>query len=116
MDDLTIASESWGASTILHVRGEIDAYTAPALGERLDREIEAGHTRLVVDLEDVSFMDSSGLNVLVGRLVSVRSQEGSLSLVHPCDRVLRVLTITGLDEVFEIFGSIDAACGAREPA
>ena len=116
MDDLTISSGSRGASTVIHVGGEIDAYTAPTLGERLDEQINAGHTRLVVDLEDVSFMDSSGLNVLVGRLASVRSRGGSLSLVRPRDRILRVLTITGLNELFAIFSSVDAACGAAAPA
>lgn len=112
MDDLTIAGETRGDSTVLHVGGEIDAYTAPQLGERLDEQIESGHPHLVVVLEDVTFMDSSGLNVLVGRLAAARSREGSLSLVGPCERVVRVLSITGLDEVLEIFPTIDAACRA----
>ena len=112
MDGLTITSESRGASTVVRVGGEVDAYTAPTLRERLDAEISAGHTHLVVGLEEVSFMDSSGLSVLVGGLAAARSRNGSLSLAGPDERILRVLTITGLTDVFEIFPSVGAACEA----
>ena len=114
MDGLTITSESRGASTVVRVGGEVDAYTAPTLRERLDAEISAGHTHLVVGLEEVSFMDSSGLSVLVGGLAAARSRNGSLSLAGPDERILRVLTITCLTDVFEIFPSVGAACEADD--
>ena len=114
MDDLRISSESRGASTVLRVGGELDAYTAPMLREQLDAEISAGHLHLVVGLEDVSFMDSSGLSVLVGALAAAGSRNGSLSLAGPDERILRVLTITGLTAVFEIFSSVGAACEAAD--
>ena len=110
--DLSISSASRGAITVVHVGGEIDVYTAPTLRERLDEQINAGRTRLVVDLEGVTFMDSTGLGVLVGRLKSVRSQNGSLRLVCSSERILKVFAITGLDKVFQIFSSVDAACDA----
>lgn len=114
MDDLTISSGSRRASTVVRVGGEIDAFSAPTLRERLEAEINAGHTHLVVDLEDVSFMDSSGLSALIGGLAAARSRNGSLSLAGPGERILRVLTITGLTDVFEIFSSVDAACEASD--
>ena len=114
MDDLTISSGSRGASTVVRVGGEIDAFSAPRLREWLEAEINAGHTHLVVDLEDVGFMDSSGLSALIGGLAAARSRNGSLSLAGPGERILKVLTITGLTDVFEIFSSVDAACEASD--
>jgi anti-sigma B factor antagonist len=107
--DLSISSEALDEVTVVHVGGEIDVYTAPVLRERLDEHITAGHHHLVVDLQGVSFMDSTGLGVLVGRLKLVRSNNGTLRLVCSSERILKVFSITGLDRVFQIFPSIDEA-------
>lgn len=110
--DLSITSEVRGEATIVHVAGEIDVYTAPVLREHLDEHIVAGRHNLVVDLAGVSFMASTGLGVLVGRLKLVRAANGSLRLVCASDRILSVFSITGLDKVFQIFPSVDDALAA----
>jgi anti-sigma B factor antagonist len=110
--DLSISSDVRDGVTIVHVGGEIDVYTAPVLRERLDEHIAEGRLHLVVDLEDVSFMDSTGLGVLVGRLKLVRLSSGSLQLVCSSERILKVFSITGLDKVFQIFSSVDDALAA----
>ena len=101
--DLDIGSSVVDGRTVVQVVGEIDVYTAPQLRERLDQEIEAGRHDLVVDLSGVSFMDSTGLGVLVGRLKQIRLNDGSMRLVCAHDRVLKVFVITGLDKVFAIY-------------
>jgi len=110
--DLSISSETRGDVTIVHVAGEIDVYTAPMLREHLDEHIAQGRTHLVVDLEDVPFMDSTGLGVLVGRLKLIRVSDGTLRLVCFSERILKVFSITGLDKVFQIFASLDEALTA----
>lgn len=110
--DLSITSEERDAATVVHVGGEIDVYTAPVLREHLDEHISAGRHHLVVDLEAVSFMASTGLGVLVGRLKLVRAANGTLRLVCSNDRILSVFSITGLDKVFQIFASVDEALAA----
>lgn len=110
--DLEIATSHSGSHTVVHVAGEIDVYTAPALRERLDQEIDRGRHDLVVDLSEVTFMDSTGLGVLVGRLKLIRVHEGAMRLVCAHDRVLKVFTITGLDKVFEIYPTVDEALAA----
>jgi anti-sigma B factor antagonist len=110
--DLSISSDDRDDVTIVHVGGEIDVYTAPVLRERLDEHISEGRHHLVVDLEDVSFMDSTGLGVLVGRLKLVRVSNGTLQLVCSSERILKVFSITGLDKVFQIFASVDDALAA----
>lgn len=99
--------------TVVQVVGEIDVYTAPQLRERLDHEIEAGVHHLVVDLSGVTFMDSTGLGVLVGRLKQIRLHDGTMRIVCSHDRVLKVFVITGLDKVFSIYPTV---ADALEPA
>lgn len=110
--DLDIGTSVVDGRTVVQVVGEIDVYTAPQLRERLDEEIEAGRHDLVVDLSGVSFMDSTGLGVLVGRLKQIRLNDGSMRLVCAHDRVLKVFVITGLDKVFAIFPTVGEAVAA----
>ncbi len=112
--DLTVSTGERGALTVVHVGGEIDVYTAPLLREALDKQVSAGRVDLVVDLDEVTFMDSTGLGVLVGRLKLVRSQGGTLRIVSSQDRILKVFKITGLDKVFHIFASVDEATSPAE--
>jgi anti-sigma B factor antagonist len=95
--------------TVLAVKGEIDVYTAPRLREQLVELVSQGHRHIVVDLEGVDFLDSTGLGVLVGGLKRVRSNGGDLSLVCTQPRILKVFEITGLTTVFSISRSVDEA-------
>jgi anti-sigma B factor antagonist len=95
--------------TVLTVHGEIDAYTSPQLRTRLRDLIDQGSLALLIDLEGVGFMDSTGLGVLVGALKHVREREGRIALVVTRPPLLRILRITGLDQVFPLFDSLDGA-------
>ncbi len=94
---------------VLAVKGEVDVYTAPRLRERLVELATQGRRQIVVDLEGVEFLDSTGLGVLVGGLKRLRSNDGDLGLVCTQSRILKVFEITGLTKVFEIFDSVEAA-------
>jgi anti-sigma B factor antagonist len=95
--------------TVLAVKGEVDVYTAPRLRERLVELVSDGKYQIIVDLEGVEFLDSTGLGVLVGGLKRLRSNDGELGLVCTQSRILKVFEITGLTKVFPIFDSVDAA-------
>jgi anti-sigma B factor antagonist len=95
--------------TVLAVKGEVDVYSAPRLREKLVELVSQGHRHIVVDLEAVDFLDSTGLGVLVGGLKRLRSHEGDLTLVCTQARILKVFEITGLTTVFRIAGSVDEA-------
>ena len=71
--------------------------------------IETGTNELVVDLEGVDFIDSTGLGVLVGAVRRARAADGDVRLVCTNSRLLKVFDVTGLDEVFTIAESIDTA-------
>jgi anti-sigma B factor antagonist len=84
-------------------------FTAPKLREKLVQTVEEGGYKIIVNLENVSFMDSTGLGTLVGGLKRVKEHEGTLALVCSSRPVLRVLSITGLNNVFPIYNSVDEA-------
>jgi anti-sigma B factor antagonist len=113
--DLSLETRTKDNRTVLEVAGEIDVYTAPKLRERLVDLVNAGNYHLVIDLEGVEFLDSTGLGVLVGGLKRVRSHDGSLQLVCTHERLLKIFRITGLTKVFPIHDSVDNAVHG-EPA
>jgi len=110
--DLTLATREVDGTTIVSVGGEIDVYTAPKLRDKITELVAAGAHNLVVDLEAVEFLDSTGLGVLVGGLKKVRAHDGSLQLVCTQDRLLKIFRITGLAKVFAIHDSAEAAIAA----
>ena len=112
--DLSVTSREESGRTVVEVSGEIDVYTAPTLRERLNELVGAGHHHLVVDMEGVELLDSTGLGVLVGGLKRVRSHDGSLHLVCQREKILKVFRITGLTKVFPIHGSVDEAVTATD--
>lgn len=107
--DLTVRTRTVGDFTVVAVSGEVDVISAPTLRQLLNDAIAEGGTRVVADLTDVPFLDSTGLGVLVGRLKTVRQQDGELRLVIASDRLVRNFQITGLDKVFEIFPTVEEA-------
>jgi anti-sigma B factor antagonist len=97
---------------VLDIVGEVDLYTAPALRDRIASLIDGGVRRLVVNLEEVGFLDSSGLGVLIGALRRLKEHDGVLRLVCNEGSTLKVLTVTGLDKVFQIHTDLGSATAA----
>jgi anti-sigma B factor antagonist len=112
---LNVYSDTPG-STVVAVGGEIDVYSAPKLRERLITLVDSGSYNLIVDMEAVEFLDSTGLGVLVGGLKRVRAHDGWIDLVCTQGRILRIFRITGLSKVFSIYDSVaDAVAAHGEP-
>lgn len=107
--DLKIEVEEKDGAVLLKLNGEVDVYTAPKLKSRLVDLVDQGKFKIIVDLEEVDFMDSSGLGVLVGGLKRVRSHDGSIALVCTQENILKIFRITGLVKVFPIFENQDQA-------
>ena len=111
--DLSLSTYDEGDHKIVKVGGEIDVYTAPKLRERLIGLVESGSFHLIVDMEAVEFLDSTGLGVLVGGLKRVRAHEGWIDLVCTQSRILRIFRITGLNKVFSIYDTVAEAVAAH---
>jgi anti-sigma B factor antagonist len=112
--DLKLGNHSKDGIEIVDVEGEIDVYTAPRLRELLIELVNTGFYQLVVNMEKVEFLDSTGLGVLVGGLKRVRAHDGSLDLVCTQERILKIFRITGLTKVFGIYDTVDEAIKARK--
>jgi anti-sigma B factor antagonist len=103
--DLSLETREVAGRTVVSVAGEIDVYTAPRLRDRITELVSSGHYDLVIDMEKVDFLDSTGLGVLVGGLKKVRTHDGSMELICSQDRLLKIFRITGLAKVFTIHDS-----------
>jgi anti-sigma B factor antagonist len=112
--DLKLSNTNKDGIEIVDVEGEIDVYTAPRLRELLIELVNKKNYQLVVNMEKVEFLDSTGLGVLVGGLKRVRAHDGSLDLVCTQERILKIFRITGLTRVFGIHESVDQAIAARK--
>jgi anti-anti-sigma factor len=104
---LEIVVERDAERVTVRTAGEIDMLTAPQLDARLQELIADGVERLVVDFRDVTFIDSSGLHVLVRAATRLkeRSDATSVQITSATPMVRRVLQITGLDALFGVNGT-----------
>jgi anti-sigma B factor antagonist len=112
--DLKLGHYSKDGIEVVNVEGEIDIYTAPRLRELLIDLVGKGSYQLIVNLDKVGFLDSTGLGVLVGGLKRVRPHDGSLDLVCTQEQILKIFKITGLTKVFGIYQTVDQAIAARK--
>jgi anti-sigma B factor antagonist len=114
-----VSSPDWAVSVqalaavpgvaVVTAAGEVDVAGAVPLREALVQAEELGASRIVLDLTDVGFLDSTGLGILVGTLRRLREVDGELYLVVTNLRLLRVLNVTHLDQVFEVSASVTQA-------
>jgi len=107
--EFDVKTEHSGATCTLALTGEVDVYTSPRLKQELIDLIEAGCVDIVVDLDALSFIDSSGLGVLVSGLRRAKEHGGTLRLVCTNDSILKIFRITGLDKVFPLFTTVEEA-------
>lgn len=95
-----------GRWSVVAISGEVDLATAPRVRDEITTLLAKGMTDVVVDMRGVGFIDSSGLGVLIGALKRIRSHDGEMRLVCDSPTILRVLAITGLDQIFTVHRSI----------
>jgi len=99
---------------ILNVAGEIDVYTAPQFKEAVDGIIAAGQKHLIIEMGDVTYMDSSGFGTLLSATRRLRPQGGTINLVNCNTSIDRILRITRLNMVFATHDSLDDAIKATQ--
>ena len=110
--ELRLSVYESGGATVVEAGGEVELHNAPRLREELRRVCEADKPCCVIDMSKVSFIDSTGVGVLVGALKRAREHGGSLTIACPQPRVRRVFEITGLLGALPIYDSLEAAHGA----
>jgi anti-sigma B factor antagonist len=95
--------EAPGGAYVVDLSGEIDVYTSPKVKDAIGALIDGEHYHLVINLEHVRYIDSTGLGVLIGGLKRVREHGGSVNLVCTNPQIKKIFDITGLVKIFGIF-------------
>jgi anti-anti-sigma factor len=101
-DPLTISVSHEGDEALLVLKGELDPHTAPRLRDQIDQVAGDGASRIVLDLADLGFIDSSGLRVIISAHKQAAERGGRLVLRSPSPTARRLLDITGLLDHIEI--------------
>ncbi|MFC4402034.1 STAS domain-containing protein [Gracilibacillus xinjiangensis] len=104
--NLNIEINDQGLTQSLKLAGEIDAYTAPKLKEALLPLVKKENVTVLVDLEQVNYMDSTGLGVFISALKATKEYDSKLKLVSLQDRVWRLFEITGLENIMDIDSTV----------
>jgi anti-sigma B factor antagonist len=100
-----------GKAHIVAVSGEVDLFTAPEFKQRVTAPIAAGTDCVVVDLTRATFVDSSSLGVLIGAHRRLQQRGGRLVIACDTEAIIKTFRITGLDSVFTIVNTVQAALG-----
>ncbi len=108
---MQISTDTQNHVTIVSIGGQVDSTTAPTLDAHLQEILDAGRSRLILDLENASYVSSAGLRVMSLLCRAAREAEagGDLRLACPPEAVVRALKISGFDQVFHIYDSVDEA-------
>ena len=110
---VSISDEAIDSDTqLVRAQGELDRYAAPEFKRLLAETIESGKVRIVVDLTDAAFMDSTALGVLLAALKRLRVRGGTLAVASEQPTILRILDVTGMDQVLDLHPTAAAALAA----
>lgn len=90
---------------VVDLIGEIDVYTAPDLRQNLCDTVDSGAANLVINLESVRYIDSSGLSVLLETHKRTRAREGRMSVICNHSQILKLFNLTGLNKVLQVYGT-----------
>jgi anti-sigma B factor antagonist len=107
---MEIVEQRVGDVTILRLKGRLELDDGDIiLRNHVDGLVAQGRVNVVLDMTDVTRMDSAGIGMLVGKYMTVKNRGGILRLLHLTDRTSRLLHVTRLETVFDIFEQEDAA-------
>lgn len=114
--DLTLSQTTFPTHAVVEVLGEVDVHSAPQLRDRLLAVLADEAPAVIVDLDQVAFIDSTGLGALVAGLNEAKERRVAFLVACSLERILRLFRITGLDEIFALYPSVEAATLALQPA
>ena len=96
-------------TAVCRVAGELDAYTAPELRDALGALVEQGKGWIVADLTELTYLDSTGLGILVGTAKQCRQAGGDLSVACARKNLLKIFQISGTQEILNVVADVEAA-------
>ena len=115
MEEAWLSSQTRGDCMVIKVRGDLDIVTSPELDEYLSAA-QGTHSRIILDLTDVDFLDTSALAVIVGHWKKAEAAGGTLALAGARYRYTKTLWITGLADKLTLYETVDEAVRAEAKA
>ena len=112
MTNLEITSESRKGAWVLHLKGILDAYNHLLFRQSVDEHVKKGHNKLVIDFTELSYLGSSGLEVILAHVQKVRDSGGDILLCGLSPKIYKVFDLLGLPSFFTITGTVDEALAA----
>lgn len=106
---LQVSTSTVESATVVAATGELDLHTAPDLDRALKQATQDQASLLVVDLSGVDFMDSTGLSTIVAAVAAARGYGGKIAVVATSAKIMKVFTLTGVDQQVGIYSSVNEA-------
>lgn len=113
---ISVTVAEHGAYAVIAVAGEIDIMTGTDLRDPLHELIRRGIVHHIIDLREVTFLDSTGLGILVGERKRLRDRGGSVRAVCGPGLAGRIVKLTAVDRIIEVHDSVASAAAALESA
>ena len=107
---MDLAEKKMDDVNVLSLSGRLDAYSSNDVEKMLDTLIETGQIKLILNLDKLEYISSSGLRVFLAELKKVRKQQGDIKLVCMKPHIKEVFDIAGFTQLFNIFENENAAC------
>lgn len=99
-----------GTTLIIRIIGELDHHTAEYVRQKIDGELLKSTTRnIIFDFSELSFMDSSGIGVIIGRYKNILKLNGKAAVVNTNDQIMRILDMSGILKIIPVYKSLDDA-------
>lgn len=89
-------------AVLLQLKGALDAHTFDRLGTMMEELLKQGQAKIVLDLNDVEYMSSSGAGVIITLLPKAQAQQGNIVLLNPTDQVHQVLSLLGITDLVPV--------------
>lgn len=99
---LKVLRESTSEDTRIILSGEIDIYSAQSFKDELNEAISSCRGNAYIDCKELSYIDSTGLGILVGALKEIRKNDNDIYILNLKDNIKKLFLITGLDKLFKI--------------
>ncbi len=102
---MQISGSIRGNTLYIGLNGELDEYTAPYCRDKLDDMFrQSGYNKIVIDMSHLTFMDSTGIGVLIGRYKKIKNAQKTMYITNPNNQIERIFRMSGLYEIMPKIG------------
>ena len=102
MENFEVQRKDAEAVSTLHIKGYLDAHTAPSLEEALQELVDEERFKIIVNFADLAYISSAGLGLFMGFIENIRENEGDIKLTNMSEKIFRVFDLLGFPTLYQI--------------